>query len=168
MPESQHLFFGLRLMSRIFGEFQNIAALWLIFSTNKVRSQYDERILYKPWSEQAGGWIHFCMKRLKTFKSFQIFKTEINRSKTCSSWCPSQGLSNGMVPLSCRSNLAGRYLNNYPTPAKGISKIVWLFEPLYFFWVESAQRLIKCSGTQHGLVGTPFRIVFGSLYIHWS
>ncbi len=28
----------------------------------------------KPWSKQAGGWIHFCMKRLRTLNSYQIFK----------------------------------------------------------------------------------------------
>jgi hypothetical protein len=31
--------------------------------------------------EQVRGWIHFCMKRLKTLKSFQIFKKEIKKSK---------------------------------------------------------------------------------------
>ncbi len=28
----------------------------------------------KPWSKQAGGWIHFCMKRLRTLNSYQIIK----------------------------------------------------------------------------------------------
>ncbi len=28
----------------------------------------------KPWSKQAWGWIHFCMKRFKTLYSYQIFK----------------------------------------------------------------------------------------------
>jgi hypothetical protein len=28
----------------------------------------------KPWSKQAGGWIHFCMKRLRTSNTYQIFK----------------------------------------------------------------------------------------------
>jgi hypothetical protein len=32
---------------------------------------------YKPWSKQAEGWIHFCMKRLRTLKSFKIFKMKI-------------------------------------------------------------------------------------------
>jgi hypothetical protein len=32
--------------------------------------------------QQAGGWIHFCMKWLRTLKSFQIFKSEIKKSKT--------------------------------------------------------------------------------------
>ncbi len=53
------------------------------------------RILCKPWSEQAGGWIHFCMKHLRTLKSIQIFKSEIEKSKTYSGWCPFQGLFNG-------------------------------------------------------------------------
>ncbi len=55
--------------------------------------------------------INFCMKRLRTLKSFQIFKTEIKKSKTYSGWCddvPFQAYPT--VPLSCRSNLAGRYL----------------------------------------------------------
>ncbi len=47
--------------------------------------------------EQAGGWIHFCMKQLSTLKSFQIFKSEIKKSKTYSGWCPFQSLSNGTV-----------------------------------------------------------------------
>ncbi len=28
----------------------------------------------KPWSKQAGDWIHFCIKRLRTLNSYQIFK----------------------------------------------------------------------------------------------
>jgi hypothetical protein len=28
----------------------------------------------KPRSKIAGGWIHFCMKQLKTLNSYQIFK----------------------------------------------------------------------------------------------
>ncbi len=28
----------------------------------------------KPWSKQAGGWIHFWMKRLITLNSYQILK----------------------------------------------------------------------------------------------
>ncbi len=41
---------------------------------------------YKSWSEQAGGWIHLCMKRLRPLKCFQKFKTEIQKSKTHSGW----------------------------------------------------------------------------------
>jgi hypothetical protein len=35
------------------------------------------------------------MKRLRTWKLFQIFSTEIKKSKTYGGWCPFQGLSNG-------------------------------------------------------------------------
>ncbi len=42
----------------------------------------------KPRSKQAGGWIHFCMKRLRTLNSFQIFKIINKKSKTSSGWCP--------------------------------------------------------------------------------
>ena len=64
---------------------------------------------YKPWTEQAGDWVQFCMKRLRTLKLFQIFSTEIKKSKT---YIAVDVLLKGfpMVPLSCRSNLAGRYL----------------------------------------------------------
>ncbi len=30
----------------------------------------------KPWSKQVGGWIHFCMKWLRTLNSYQIFKIQ--------------------------------------------------------------------------------------------
>ncbi len=50
---------------------------------------------YNPWTEQAGDWVQFCMKRLRTLKLFQIFSTEIKKSKTYSGWCPFKGLSNG-------------------------------------------------------------------------
>jgi hypothetical protein len=113
MPESQQFFFGLRRMSRIFEKFQHpaSAALWRIFQQIKVRQpQYEERILYKPGSEQAGCWIHFCMKVLRTLKSFQIFKTEIKKSKTYRKGVDVLFKAYPMVPLFCRSNLAVRYL----------------------------------------------------------
>ncbi len=31
--------------------------------------------------EQAGGWIHFCMKRLRTLNSYQIFKIKNKKYK---------------------------------------------------------------------------------------
>ncbi len=39
-------------------------------------------------------WIQFCMKRLRTLKSFKIFKSEIKKLKTSSGWCPFKGHSN--------------------------------------------------------------------------
>ncbi len=47
----------------------------------------------KPWSKQDGGWIHFCMKRLRILNSYKIFKTN-KKSKTYSGCCPFQGLYN--------------------------------------------------------------------------
>ncbi len=38
-------------------------------------------------------WVQFCMKRLRTLKSFKIFKSEIKKLKTYSGWCPFKGLS---------------------------------------------------------------------------
>ena len=31
----------------------------------------------KPWTEQAGGWIPFCMKRLRTLNSYQYSRSKI-------------------------------------------------------------------------------------------
>ena len=61
------------------------------------------RILCNPWSEQAGVWVKFCMKRLRTLKLFQIFSTEIKKSKTHSGWCPFKGLSNGTTLIQIQS-----------------------------------------------------------------
>ncbi len=54
-------------------------------------------------TKQAGGWIHFCMKWLRTLNSYQIFKIKKNISKTYSSWCPYQGLSNGTTLMQIQS-----------------------------------------------------------------
>jgi hypothetical protein len=47
------------------------------------------------------------MKRLRTLKLFQIFSTEIKNQKHIAVDVLLKGFP--MVPLSCRSNLAGRY-----------------------------------------------------------
>ncbi len=57
----------------------------------------------KPWSKQVGGWINFCMKRLKTLNSYQIFKIKNKESKTFCSWSPFQGLSNGTTLMQIHS-----------------------------------------------------------------
>ncbi len=80
---------------------QNSAALWRIFSSNK--SAPANR---KPWYEQAEGLDSFCMKHLRTFKSFQIFKSEFIKSKLYSGWCPFQGLSNGTTFMLIQSGRA--------------------------------------------------------------
>jgi hypothetical protein len=81
------LFFGLWLLSKEFQHpphsNQNRAALWWIYSSHKSAPANRKTGFFAnrdPGSEQAGGWIHFCMKRLRTLKSFQIFKSEIKKS----------------------------------------------------------------------------------------
>jgi hypothetical protein len=48
------------------------------------------------------------MKRFRTLKSFQIFKSELKNQKHLAVDVLFKAYP--MVPLSCRSNLAGRYL----------------------------------------------------------
>ncbi len=48
-------------------------------------------------------WIQFCMKRLRTLKSFKIFKSEIKKLKTFSAWCPFKGLSNDTTHMQIQS-----------------------------------------------------------------
>ncbi len=48
-------------------------------------------------------WIQFCMKRLRTLKSFKIFKSEIKKLKTYSGWCPFKGLSNDTTLMQIQS-----------------------------------------------------------------
>jgi hypothetical protein len=62
----------------------------------------------KPWSEQAGGLEAFLHGAAQNFEVFQIFKIKNKKIKTYSGWYLFKGFS--MIPLSCRSNLAGRYL----------------------------------------------------------
>jgi hypothetical protein len=45
----------------------------------------------------------FFIKRLRTLKSFQIFKSKIKKSKTCSGWCPFHGLSNVTILIQIQS-----------------------------------------------------------------
>jgi hypothetical protein len=85
MRERHQLFFGLRLVSK---EFQHPAIQTKIqqqlggfFHQIEVRQP-----IGRQDSMQTGGdWINFCMMRLRTLKSFQIFKSEIKKSKTYSS-----------------------------------------------------------------------------------
>ncbi len=84
--ERHQLFFGLGLVNK---ESQHPAIqtkiephLGGVFHQIKVRQPIGRQDSMQPWSEQAGGWIHFCMKQLRTLKSFHIFKSEIKKSKT--------------------------------------------------------------------------------------
>jgi hypothetical protein len=58
----------------------------------------------KPWYKQVGGWIHFCMKGLRTSKSYQIFKTKNKNKKPKAFDVLFKAYL--VVPLLCRSNLA--------------------------------------------------------------
>jgi hypothetical protein len=50
----------------------NRAALWRIFSVRQPIEKQGSSM--QTVNEQAGGWIPFCMKRLRTLNSYQIFK----------------------------------------------------------------------------------------------
>ncbi len=87
MRERHQLFPGLRLVSE---EFQHLAIQTKIEQHfggffHKIKVPQPTGRQDSMQTEQAGGWIHFCMKRLRTLKSFQIFKSEIIKSKTYSS-----------------------------------------------------------------------------------
>jgi hypothetical protein len=90
MRERHQLLFGLQLEIK---EFQHPAIQTKIeqrfggfFHQIKVHQPIGRQDSIQTESEQAGGWIHFCMKRLKTLKSFfkKNFKSEIKNSKTYS------------------------------------------------------------------------------------
>jgi hypothetical protein len=54
-------------------------------------------------SNKQEDWIQFCIKRLRNLKSFKIFKSEIKKLKTYSSWCPFKGLSNDTTLMQIQS-----------------------------------------------------------------
>jgi hypothetical protein len=88
---------------------QKRSALWRIFSTNKSATANRKKGFYTNCDpNKAGGWIYFCLKRLRTLKSFQILKTELINQKPIA--VDDLFKTYPMVPVSCRSNLAGRYL----------------------------------------------------------
>jgi hypothetical protein len=62
-------------------------------------------------------WIQFCMKRLKTLKSFKIFKSEIKKLKTYIGWCPFKGLSNDTTLMQIQSGRSVP-LNKFILPPK--------------------------------------------------
>ncbi len=95
---------------------------------------------YKPWSDQAVGWIHICMKWLRTLKSFQKFRTEIKKSKTYGGWCPFQGLSNGTTLMQIQYG--------WTVPLKNIIKIkvfTWLQGKIV---TELLQHLHGCKASK--------------------
>jgi hypothetical protein len=90
MQESQQLFFGLQLVRRIFEEpltslnpNHKSAILWLIFSSNRSAPANRKKGFYTRirTSRRLNS---FSYEAAQTLESFQIFKTEIKRSKTYS------------------------------------------------------------------------------------
>jgi hypothetical protein len=57
----------------------------------------------KPWTEQAGGWINFCMEQLRTLNSYKIFKIKKKILKTYSCWWPFKVLSNDTTLMQIQS-----------------------------------------------------------------
>jgi hypothetical protein len=51
------------------------------FHQIKMRQPIEGQDSMQTVSELARDWIHFSMKLLRTLKSFQIFKSEIKKSK---------------------------------------------------------------------------------------
>ncbi len=80
------------------------------------------------------------MKRLRTLKSFQIFKSEIKKSKTYSGWYPFLGLSNGTTLFLQIQSGRTFYLNSFflsgDSERKGEDKTV----------AESAARMATAPG----------------------
>ncbi len=76
------------------------------------------------------------MKRLRTLKLFQIFSTEIKKSKTYSGWCPFKGLFNGTTLMQIQSG--------WTVPLK-----VLLEEPLLLLYESTIQTtsLKQCCGS---------------------
>ncbi len=106
MRERHQLFFGLRLAGKTFHHFATQTKIELhfggFFHQMKVRQPIGRQHSMQT-VKRAGGWVQFCMKRLRTLKLFQIFSTEIKKSKTYSGWCPFKGLSNGTTLMQIQS-----------------------------------------------------------------
>ncbi len=82
----------------------SLSHFWCMVWRKRLRFEHMQTV-----SKQAGGWIHFCMKRLRTLNSYQIFKIKIKNQKPVAVDVLFKACR--MVPLLCRSNLAGRYLS---------------------------------------------------------
>ena len=87
MRERYKLSFGLRLEIKelLHSAIQTKKELHFVGFSHQitVRQPIGRQDSMQP-AEQAGGWVQFCMKRLRTLKLFQIFSTEIKKSKTYS------------------------------------------------------------------------------------
>jgi hypothetical protein len=113
MPKSQQLFFGLRLVTRIFEEFQksrnqsqNSAALWRIFSVCQPIGRKDSLQIVIL---QAGRLDSFLYEAAQNFEVFSDkFKIEITNKKLIAVDVFFKAYR--MVPLSCRSHMARQCL----------------------------------------------------------
>ncbi len=77
MQERHKLFFGLRLVSKKIQHPRNPTIIEQYFGRSFHQIKVCQLIgrqdsICKLWSEQAGGWIHFYMKRLRIFKYSRV------------------------------------------------------------------------------------------------
>jgi hypothetical protein len=116
MRESQQLVFGLRLVRRIFEETltslnpkQNSATLWRIFSSKKRAPVKRKKGFYtnrNPNKQEVG--INFVLSGSELSCLFKFSKVKLKNQKHVAVDVLFKAYP--MVPLSCRSNLAGLYL----------------------------------------------------------
>jgi hypothetical protein len=119
--ESQQLFFGLRLVSRIIEEFQQPAIQskrvqhsGVFFHEIKVRQPVGgkDSTVYNPSAEEVGGLGVFLYEATQNLSSFSIY----SRSKLKNQKSTTVGVlirAYPLIPLLYRSNLSGRYLKTH-------------------------------------------------------
>jgi hypothetical protein len=95
--------------------------------------------------QQAGGWIHFCMKRLRTLKSSQIFKRKLKNyffkgQSNDSTLMPIQ--SGRTVPLSF-SRIKNYLCRHWHNPVRGL-RVKLLRKTLFLLFAY-----INCFQTRH-------------------
>jgi hypothetical protein len=106
-PESQQLFFGLRIVSIIFQhpaiQTKNVRPFGGFFQQIKVCQPIERKDSIQTVIQTSRRLDSFSGKLLRTFQSFQIFKTEIKNQKSMAV----DGLFKAypMVQLSCPSTL---------------------------------------------------------------
>jgi hypothetical protein len=113
MPESQHLFFGLQLVSRIFQysaiQTKIVQLFGGFFQQIKVRQpsgRKDSTQTVILASRRLDSFLYAAAQNFEVFS--KILKTEIKNLKTVADDVFFKAYT--MAPLSCRSNLSGRYL----------------------------------------------------------
>jgi hypothetical protein len=107
MPEKLQLFFGLRLVSRIF-QHPAIQTKWSIplaeFSTNKsvLANRKKGFYTYRDPNKQEVGFI-FVWSGSELWSLSNYSKLKYKKSISYSGWCPFQGLSNGITLMQIQS-----------------------------------------------------------------